>query len=58
MIGCREGLEIDEGSTIERLITDMAENPHDTYLSLNRHFEEVYLIRDILPPVEMESEPA
>lgn len=58
LIGCWVGMEIDERSSIERLITDMADNPRDTYLTLNKQFEEAYLIRNIAPPMEMEREPA
>ncbi|MDZ7304298.1 MAG: hypothetical protein ONB44_19410 [candidate division KSB1 bacterium] len=58
LISCLEGLEIGENTSIEQLIADMVKNPHDTYLSLNKRYEEAYIMRNIAPPVEMEREPA
>ena len=58
LIGCQEGLQIDENIKIEQLINDMVENPHGTYLLMNRLFEEIYIIRDIQQPNGMENEPA
>jgi hypothetical protein len=36
----------------------MYENPKDVYLSLNKKAEEVYIVRDVPPDVEMDYEPA
>jgi hypothetical protein len=57
LIRCQEGLIIDK-EHIDKLITDMYENPKDVYLSLNKKAEEVYIVRDVPPDVEMDYEPA
>lgn len=58
LIGCWEGFEVSEGTSIESLITDIISNPHDTYLTMNKSFEEIYIIRNISSPITMEHEPA
>lgn len=58
LIGCWEGLEINENLSIDKLISDLVENPKDTYLTLNKRFEELYIIRDISLDYQLESEPA
>ena len=58
LIGCWEGLEINENLSIDKLIYDLVENPKDTYLTLNKRFEELYIIRDISLDYQLESEPA
>jgi len=47
-----------EKGHIDKLISDMLENPKDIYLSLNKKAEEVYIVREITPEMEMEHEPA
>ena len=48
LIECKEGLIIGDDLTFERLISNMVENPLDTYLSLNRKSEEAFIIRRFL----------
>ncbi|SFM88398.1 hypothetical protein [Thermodesulforhabdus norvegica] len=58
LVECWIGLEITE-MRVEDLFRQIAENPMEVYISLNKKAEEVFLLSRIFrPPLELEREPA
>jgi len=59
LIACRVGVEMDKEIGVDALFAEIAENPQDAYLSLNRLAREAYLIAGERPSEPgLEREPA